>query len=293
MTIFFFNRVIYCAVTGLLLLFVAGCAPGPVAKSAPPAKAVAATHSFKKFPVLEYHLIRRPEARWSRTPENFWRDLEWLRSNNYYPFNLRDILAGFPGLPPGKIPVVLTFDDSSSSQFRYLPNGEVDPECAVGIIKRFNAKYPDWPVRGTFFILVQTNNPDRNIFGQPENPDYKARKLRQLEEWGMEVASHTYSHDRLSDIPTGDAVYSLARSHQTLSAMTSRDVVSLALPMGLYPIDEGVFARQGQKGGYNFKLAAEVAGGLQPAPWEENFNPRHIRRIQTIASEWKKFFGRE
>ncbi|OGC12074.1 hypothetical protein A3K48_06355 [candidate division WOR-1 bacterium RIFOXYA12_FULL_52_29] len=289
-----FNRAINCAVIiGLLFVF-SGCSPKVVeVKTVSPVKISAGEHIFTKFPVLEYHLIRRPEARWSRTPENFWRDLEWLRANGYYPFNLRDILAGFPGLPEGKVPVVLTFDDSSSSQFRYLRSGEVDPECAVGIIKRFNAKYPDWPARGTFFILVQTNNPDRNIFGQPENPDYKAGKLRQLEEWGMEVASHTYSHDRLSDISTREAAYSLARSSRTLSGIISREVVSLALPMGLYPKDESVFTGSYQKISYDFKLAAEVAGGLQPAPWEKNFDPRHIRRIQTIASEWKKFFGRE
>src|SRR3989339_679285 len=88
--------------------------------------------SFKKFPVLEYHLISRPEARWTRTPENLRRDLEWLYDNNYFPMNAKDILTGFKGLPSGKTPVVMTFDDSSSSQFRYLPNGKIDPDCAVG-----------------------------------------------------------------------------------------------------------------------------------------------------------------
>ncbi|MFA5034580.1 MAG: polysaccharide deacetylase family protein [Candidatus Margulisiibacteriota bacterium] len=287
-----FNRAIYCAVATILIL--TGCAGPSVEisrhKDLPPQPVK--RYSFKKFPVLEYHLIRRPEARWSRTPENFRRDLEWLRAHNYYPFNLRDILTGFPGLPKGKIPVILTFDDSSSSQFRYLPNGEVDPECAVGIIKQFSAKYPDWPARGTFFIVVRTNNPDRNIFGQPERPEYKGKKLRQLEEWGFEVASHTYSHERLGDVLTKEAAYSLARSAKALSELTGRPVVSLALPMGLYPSDEAVFSGEYQKIAYDFKIAAEVAGGLQPTPGSPGFNPLHIHRIQTIASEWRKFFNR-
>jgi peptidoglycan/xylan/chitin deacetylase (PgdA/CDA1 family) len=250
-----------------------------------------AVGSFTKFPVLEYHLISRPEARWTRTPENFRADLEWLRANNYYPVNLRDILDGFPGLPPGKTPVVLTFDDSSSSQFRYLPNGTIDPDCAVGIIKAFHDKQPkDWPLRATFFIVIGTNNPDRNLFGQKELVE---KKLKQLTEWGMEVGSHTYWHDRLNKTKPELAKYSLARSYDTLKRLSGQEIVSLALPMGLYPSDEvGTFKAQYQKIKYDFKLACEVAGGLQPAPWTPQFNPYHIRRIQTIGSEWKKHFGR-
>jgi peptidoglycan/xylan/chitin deacetylase (PgdA/CDA1 family) len=250
--------------------------------------------SFKKFPVLEYHLIRRPEARWSRTPENFRKDLEWLHAHNYYPMNLRDILSNFKGLPPGKTPVILTFDDSSSSQFRYLADGKIDPECAVGIIKSFHDRHPqDWPLCATFFIMVQTNNPDRNLFGQPEHPEYKKLKLQQLTAWGMEVASHTYSHERLNGLSTKSAAYALARSSQTLQELSGQEIVSLATPMGLYPSNEAVFSGRYQKIDYDYKLVCEVAGGLQPLPGEKNFNPRHIRRIQAIDSEWKKFFGRD
>lgn len=247
----------------------------------------------KKFPVLEYHLIGRPEARWTRTPENFRKDLEWLYQNNYYPMNLCNLLTNFKGLPAGKTPVVLTFDDSSSSQFRYLRDGKIDPECAVGIIKSFHEKHPDdWPMRATFFIVIQTNNPDRNIFGQPEHPQYKEKKLRQLTEWGMEVASHTYSHERLSEISPKAARYALARSCQKLKALSGQEIVSLATPMGLYPSDEAVFSGRYQKISYDLKLVCEVNGGLQVFPSSSQFNPHHINRIQTIPSEWKKFFNR-
>lgn len=250
--------------------------------------------SYKKFPVLEYHLIRSPEARWSRTPENFGSDLEWLYKNNYYPINLKDILTSLESIPAGKKPVVLTFDDSSSSQFRYLPDGRVDPDCAVGIIKSFHEKHPDgWPMRATFFILIKTNNPDRDVFGQPEHPEYKAKKLRQLEEWGMESASHTYSHERLNGMSPEASRYALARSAEALRKLSGVDPVSIALPMGLYPTDESVFSGGYQKIKYDFKLAAEVAGGLQPVPSSTKFNPHHIKRIQTISSEWEKFFKRK
>ncbi|MBU0502549.1 MAG: polysaccharide deacetylase family protein [Candidatus Margulisbacteria bacterium] len=245
---------------------------------------------FNYFPVLEYHLISRPEARWARTPENLRSDLEWLRANNYYPMNLRDILTGFKGLPKGKKPVVLTFDDSSSSQFRYLADGTIDPDCAIGVIKAFHDEHPvDWPMRATFFVLIQTNGPDRNLFGQKK---YAEKKLKQLVEWGMEVGGHCYSHDRLSDISPKAARYTLARSAHYLKNITGQEIVSMATPMGLYPEDESVFSGEYQKIEYDYKLVCEVAGGLQPVPTSPKFNPRHINRVQTISSEWQKFFGR-
>lgn len=247
----------------------------------------------KNFPVLEYHHIRRPEARWSRTPENFRKDLEWLYQNDYYPMNLKDILTGFKGLPKGKTPVVLTFDDSPSNQFRLLEDGTIDPECAVGIIRQFHLEHPkEWPMCATFFVLVQTNNPDRNVFGQPDHPEYKEIKLRQLAKWGMEVGSHTYSHERLNGLSPAAARYTLARANLKLKELSWQEIVSLATPMGLYPEDESVFSGQYQKIKYDHKLVCEVAGGLQPMPDSPKFNPHHINRIQAIDSEWRKFFGR-
>ncbi|MFC1511011.1 polysaccharide deacetylase family protein [Candidatus Margulisiibacteriota bacterium] len=255
------------------------------------AEAKSEKFDFKRFPVLEYHLIGRPEARWRRTPENFRKDLEWLYENDYYPVNLKDLLTDFKGLPKGKKPVVLTFDDSSSGQFRYLPDGKIDPECAVGIIKKFHDKHPkDWPMRATFFVLIQTNNPDRNLFGQEELAE---NKLKQLVRWGMEVGGHTYSHERLSDVSPKAARYALARSSRKLKELTGQNIVSMATPMGLYPADDAIFSGRYQKIKYDYKLVCEVAGGLQVVPTSPKFRPRHINRIQAISSEWRKFFGRK
>src|ERR1700682_2807403 len=36
-----------------------------------------------RIPILEYHKVDRPEARWTRTPENFRADLERFWKNGY------------------------------------------------------------------------------------------------------------------------------------------------------------------------------------------------------------------
>ena len=261
---------------GVLLLV--GCAPEkPVATT----KSLTAV-AFTKFPILEYHLIGRPEGRWQRTPEKFRQDLEWLYDNGYQPFDLRELLAGFSGLKPGKTPVVLTFDDSSSGQFRYLSNGQLDPDSAVGILKAMNVKHADWPLKATFFVLIETNAADHNLFGQP---DYAARKLRELIDWGMEVGCHTYSHDRFDLMSSQAARRSLDRSCQLLAKLTSREVVSLSLPEGIYPQDRSLLDR--------FRIVAEVAGGWQTYSVKYEGKPVSVKRIQTIDSEWLKFFRRK
>lgn len=277
----------------LLTLLLSSCAPRNKSAQSAATKVKASsakTLSFTRFPVLEYHHIKQPEARWSRSPENFRKDLEWLYHNNYYPMNLRDILTDFRGLPKGKIPVVLTFDDSPSNQFRYFPDGSIDPDCAVGIIKAFHEQHPrEWPIRATFFVLIETNASDRNIFGQPE---YTEKKLRQLTKWGMEVGSHCYSHERLDKLTPKAARSTLARSAKKLKDLSGQKVVSLATPMGCYPADKSVFSGQYQGIKYDYKLVCKVAGGLQVVPTSPKFRPWHINRIQTIDSEWHRFFGR-
>ena len=70
--------------------------------------------------ILEYHKIDYPEARWTRTPENFRRDLGTLYAKGYRLIALGDLLDGRIVLPAGTTPIVLTFDDSSPGQFRYI-----------------------------------------------------------------------------------------------------------------------------------------------------------------------------
>ena len=104
-----------------------------------------APNELGRVMILEYHKIDRPEHRWTRTPENFRRDLETLYAGGYRLIGLNSLLDGRIAVPAGTTPVVLTFDDSSPGQFRYLQrNGtlEIDPESAIGILEAFIASRP-------------------------------------------------------------------------------------------------------------------------------------------------------
>src|SRR3990170_1337613 len=84
-----------------------------------------------KVMILEYHKIDYPEGRWTRTPENFRKDLQWFYEKGYQLIRLGDFLENRIRVGKGKTPLILTFDDSSPGQLRFLPDGKggysVDP----------------------------------------------------------------------------------------------------------------------------------------------------------------------
>ncbi len=243
--------------------------------------------------VLEYHLIEEPEDRWSRTPANFRADIERLIALGYYPINLIDLAQGYIDVPAGKRPVVLTFDDSSSGQFRYLEDGTVDPDCAVGILLEATRRHPqDWRPRATFFVLLDVDLPDRVLFGQPELAE---KKLRDLVGWGMEVGSHTISHFVLSRGTPEEVRWQLAVSEETIESLVpGYEVRSLSVPLGLYPEDLALLrAGEWQGRHYDYEATVEVSGGPSPSPFSVHFDPYHIRRTQGIQEEldtWLSFF---
>jgi len=236
--------------------------------------------------VLEYHLIGEPEDRWQRTPANFRADLERLLAEGYYPVNLRDLAARDLGMVPvGKRPMVLTFDDSSMGQFRMLPDGQVDPDSAVGILLAFHQAHPaDWPLRASFFVLQDVDVPERILFGQPE---WAQQKLQMLVAWGMEIGSHTISHANLAESAPEEAQRQLALSQARLETLLpGYEVTSLSVPFGQYPLDETLLVSgeyQGQS--YTYRAVVREAGGLAPSPHTAGFEPYRIPRVQAIPSE--------
>ena len=83
------------------------------------------------IPILMYHDITHKERYLGRSIEHFKHDLERLYAEGYRPVNVSDFMSNRMDVPAGCSPVVLTFDDSRRSQFKYLPDGSLDPDCAM------------------------------------------------------------------------------------------------------------------------------------------------------------------
>jgi peptidoglycan/xylan/chitin deacetylase (PgdA/CDA1 family) len=246
--------------------------------------------------VLEYHRVGgdptfAPE--WTISTERFRQELTYLYENDYYPVNFRDLVRGEMDVPAGKTPVVLTFDDSSDTQFTMVREGGEwvpEPGGAVGVLAGFNRDHPDWPTRGTFFVLPEANAPN-NLFGQPELSE---KKLRYLADSGFEIGSHTLYHANLALSSPVRVQEQLARSVEEIQGyLPGYDVDSLSLPFGEYPRNEALLESGSWQGmEYALKGAAEVSGGASPAPYDTRFAPYHVPRIQTgdLASQSQALF---
>ncbi|MBU1446599.1 polysaccharide deacetylase family protein [Patescibacteria group bacterium] len=241
-----------------------------------------------RIPVFEYHNFAEEEARWTRTPENFYDDLLWLYNNDYRPVTVADYLAMEFKIDPGMKPFILSFDDASKTQFRVLEDGTIDPDCAVGIMNRFILEHPDFGTSATFFALPYS-------FGQPSTTE---AKLKYLDQTGREIGSHTYGHEDLATLDGELIRQSLALHEEYMREKIGDDyrVRAIAYPLGHYPDgDLFEYVKAGEFEGYEYQIDAGFLVGASPAlmPDDEYFNAYKIPRIQAIDEQWEMWFNRE
>ena len=246
--------------------------------------------------ILEYHKIDYPEERWTRTPENFRRDLETLYAKGYRLINLGDLLDRRIQVPAGTTPVVLTFDDSSPGQFRYVEaNGsvQIDPKSAIGVLEAFIAEKPDFGRGGTFYVLPGASKPNR-LFNQPE---YEGRKLQYLVSHGYEIGNHTLWHANLAKYPEATVRAQVAEAQVWIQRhVPDYKTRSIALPHGVYPADVSWVLHGSAKGTtYNHDAVLMVAGGPAPSPFSRTFDPVRLPRIQAVERDlayWLNYFDK-
>jgi peptidoglycan/xylan/chitin deacetylase (PgdA/CDA1 family) len=255
-----------------------------------------APNELGRVMILEYHRIDYPEERWTRTPENFRRDLETLYAKGYRLLALNDLLDGRITAPAGTTPVVLTFDDSSPGQFRYVDrNGsvEIDPKSGVGVLEAFIAERPDFGRAATFFVLPGASRPNR-LFNQPE---HEGRKLRYLVSRGYEIGNHTLWHANLGKYEEPIVRAQIAEAQTWIQRhVPDYRPRTLALPHGVYPKDVG-WALQGSAKGSTYRHDAilMVAGGAAPSPYARTFDPVRLPRIQAVERDlayWLAYFDK-
>lgn len=227
--------------------------------------------------ILEYHHVKQGKGDMFRAPEQFAKDLERLYMMGFRPVTVSEYLADDMTLAPGASPVVMTFDDSNPSQFQIREDGSVDPKCAVGMWMAFAEKHPDFPVKGTFYVLPDV------MWGQSK---LVAKKVAMLREWGSELGSHTVSHPQLKRLSDEQVKQELAGAIDALEKYGERLPVSVALPFGISPKNKDLlkgFEYRGKR--YAMKAAMLVGANPAPAPGDAKLNRYRIPRIQAYPGE--------
>ena len=210
--------------------------------------------------ILMYHGVGEDETTWQRKSENFRKDLEYMYQNKYDMISLNDYAKGIIKTKAGYTPIILTFDDGRQNNFNYLEeNGQVviDPDCAVGILEEFKAKYPDFNVTASFFLGT-------NIFGQEE---YANEKLNWLIDNGYDIGNHTYSHNELKNLNGEEIQVEIGAVNNIISSYVNDYVVeTLALPHGSNPKDEYKNSIvEGEYEGKKYETIAVLDVGWRPA----------------------------
>ncbi len=245
------------------------------------------------IPVLRYRGIARPATGVERTPEGLRSDLERLLAAGYYPVTVRQLVEErLSMVPAGKRPVVLIFDGALPGHFRLLPDGSVDGDSAAGILKAFHDAHPaDWPLRATFFVAPDGDEPGATIFGQGESAK---RKLAMLVQWGIEVGSSGMGDGTtvgMSNMTPVDVQRELGLSQTLLERwLPGYRVFSFSPPDGALPRDKRLLAA-GEYGGMRYSYGAVVAGnsGLAPSPSASSFDPLAIPRVDALEAELQRW----
>jgi hypothetical protein len=281
------------AVPAIVFLALAACAAVLCQQPLPTDLAGKRPNELGKILILEYHLIEPQETRWARSIEHFRGDLEELYQSGYRPIGMKEYIDGRIDLPAGAKAFILTFDDSSPGQFRYLSKdgkNQTDPECAVGMLIAFNKRHPDFRLRGIFFVLPAAKEPHK-LFGQPE---YEADKLRELVSLGFEIGDHTLWH---ADLAKYDAA--TVQKQIALAAVAIQKVIpdyrlsALALPFGSYPRNPDLAARGSYNGiSYAFEAVLRVSGGAAPSPFSLRRDLMRLPRIQVPSPDLKYWLDR-
>jgi peptidoglycan/xylan/chitin deacetylase (PgdA/CDA1 family) len=249
--------------------------------------------------VLMYHRIEaqdNPEDVWTRTPEQFRGDLQWLYDNDFYIIPIRDYIRNEINAPAGKRPVVLTFDDGTVGQFRMVEQDDgtmgVDPDSAIGILEDFFTRYDDFGRGGLFAILPLAP------FAWPDAEDqrpYAEEKLNWLVDNGYELGNHTVGHINMRETPDEEIKSELARAEDIMAEYVPGVEISvLAVPFGMYPEggDTTIF-RGWEYEGRQYELEAALMVGAEPAPSpvHSDFDPMWIPRINADDEQLGRWFS--
>ncbi|GAA3162607.1 polysaccharide deacetylase family protein [Planomonospora alba] len=248
--------------------------PAPVTATPESARKVKANEAGL-VPVIMYHrIVKKRQASIDRTPDQVRKEMERLAREGYVPITAREFATGRIGIPAGKHPVVLTFDDGHPSHFALDEAGMPVKDTAVGIIYQVAKKYPDFRPVATFWV-------NRQPFGLQSRAD-QARAVQWLTARGFEVANHTWSHPYLPGLSKQGIAEQLVRVERLLEKLGGSPSETLALPFGAMPRKRST-VQKGSWDGTRFSFKGVFLAGAQPSesPFTKKYDWRSIQRIQS------------
>jgi peptidoglycan/xylan/chitin deacetylase (PgdA/CDA1 family) len=181
--------------------------------------------------VLLYHRITTKTAeanKYTLSMAKFQQQMDYLKKEGYITILPQDIVnKHFTENNPGM--VILSFDDGTADHF-----------AIVYPLLKQNGQ------RGVFFVVAGLVNSPGAL---------TAKQVRQMNEGGMEIGSHSYSHPLLDQLGYEKVGHELTESKESLEKIIGEKIYSFAPPGGWY--NENV-VRAARSAGYDLFFGCEI-----------------------------------
>lgn len=294
-----FGRLFFRFVVFLLPLIIV--APTATATATATTAFFSPLNELGMIPVLEYHSVGPSEDRWTRSYENFRRDLQWLYNNDYRAVSIADYVGQKIDIPAGKKPVILTFDDGRESQFAFVATSAasvdvkasddnldemsasaIDPQSAIGILDEFLNTHPDFGSAAVFYV-------NQTFFrALPAISDDLSKAAKYLLGTGREIQNHTAHHADLSKLGPAEVEKELSWFSIFMNGLgVPVEELSIAYPFGGVPKKDALDILKKYA-----KIGFLVGADPGRMPYDNKFDAYHIPRIQAIDEEWRRWFRR-
>lgn len=170
--------------------------------------------------MLMYHAVTpgkiRPGWPWAVSMQQFRDQLDFLAAEGYATPTMGELVAD-PNKWTGRT-AVITFDD-----------GYIDNLAACDELQKRG-------MRATWFVVTGSigESPKWPADGRPEGRLLNAAELREMQENGMEIGSHTVNHVRLNELDDAQLAGELVNSKVALEDLLGTSVGSFAYPYGAW-----------------------------------------------------------
>jgi len=164
-----------------------------------------------------YHYVRNPPSmindwlgyKLSVSPADFTAQMDWLATHGFHPVDFNDVRAYFAGRQPLPAnPVVITLDD--------------------GYADLYSTAYPILAAHGFKAVAYIVSG----FVGQTRY--VTPAQVVQLDQNGIEIASHTVDHANLARSSYGSVMHELVDSKRALENLLGHPVLDFAYPSGMF-----------------------------------------------------------
>ncbi len=211
-----------------------------------------AMYTVAGVPVLAYHLV---DDHYDNTPlavkvSHFEGQMKYLHDNGYHAITLDQLYKYVStGSPLPQKPVVITFDDGYEDNYTN----------AFPILKKYNMK-------ATVFMIADSIGAPRFL---------TADQLKEMNAYGFDVQSHTYSHRPLTTLDGEEIKAELSHSKVVLEEVLNKKIQYIAYPQGKYDKKVEELTREA-----GYKLAFTVG----PGNYTREDGPMEITRMPIFES---------